>query len=347
MYLMGAITFADDGKLFFMQSTAVDKQTYVLSSQIQAMKNSFDMALREFRAQNPHLKCTPSIEWKFDLFNDADFYEEVRKISMRPGRKAIVGLTRTNFARLAARAAVGTDMVGISSGSTSDELRKINPNFISVGSATHKQWEAAAEGLKKLSCTPHNTLGIFSDKDIWSAYYRKSYLGSGYKMLVTIDELLAKPNIDRDVKCIFFGITVPASIKPLSKLLAMEWPGIIIGNYDWTFFSAEIRAVLSEYKSSVSHIYATLNWSPKDTDESQQWVRKYFRNSALVEPIHAGVYDSTIIALNYLCRDQDVLHFNKDLWKSFGTLSEYGGISTSGNLETDIRFVELPLAEWK
>jgi hypothetical protein len=346
VFLIGKDVLADDGRLFILQPISVDKNTYVVSKQIDAMKMGFELGINAFKAKFPNSKCEPDISANFDIHTDANLYEEIRRISTLQGKKVVVGLTRTNLARLAAHSAAGTDIIGVSSGSTSDELRDINKNFISVGTATQQHWKAGAIGMKGLNCTPDNTLGIFAFKDVWSGYYMKSFLADGYKLTADINEFLSAPDIQSNVKCIFFGVTAPASVKPLSKLLAMEWPGVIIGNLDWTFFSAEIRTVLADYKKRASQIYATVNWRRDETEESQNWANKHFGNTTLIEPIHFGTYESTIIALNYLCRGQDVLKFDRNRWKHFGMLRTYGGMSESGNLETSIQLVKLPLAEW-
>lgn len=346
IFLNGNFTWADNGKLFFIQPTAANKNTYVVSKQIDAMKIGFELALKEFKSNFPKLQCKPGITTDFELHTEADLFDEIKRFSKIPGKKAMIGLTRTNFARLGASASAGSDMIGISSAAISEELRNINPNFISVGTAYQNHWKATAAGLKTLNCTPGNTLGIFAYQDVWSGYYKKSFLGNGYEMVMDVDKFSSAPDIPVEVRCIFLGVSAPRAVKPLSKLLTIGWPGIIVGPHDWTYFSAEIRAVLADYKRRTSRIYATQIWHRHEDDESRSWTNKHFGNTALVEPIHVSVYDSTIIALNYLCRGQNVLEFNSDRWRQFGTLRTYQGMSPSGNLEAAMRFVELPLVEW-
>lgn len=346
IFLTGNVTWADDGRLYLIQPIAGDKSTYVLSKQGDAMKFGFELALKDFKIKFPKLECKPDITVNMDIRSDSDLYDEVKRLSKVPGRKAVVGLTRSDFARLAASAAIGSDTIGISAGAISNELQSINPNFISVGTAYQHHWKATAAGLKTLNCTPDNTLGIFAFKYVWSGYYKKSFLEEGYKRVVDVDKFLSVPNVPANVRCIFLGLTSPASVKPLSKLLAMKWPGAIIGTHDWVYFSAEIRALLADYKQRASRIYSVINWSRNENDQSRSWANKYFGGVTIVEPIHASIYDATIIALNYLCRGQNVLEFNADRWKHFGTLRTYQGMSASGNLETAIKFVELPIIEW-
>ena len=337
-------SWASDGHLYLFQLIAVDTNTYAVSSHIESMKFGFQAAVKDFQAKYPN--CKPDITVNLELHSDAALFEEVSRVSRLPGPKAMVGLTRTNFARLGARAAAGTDMVGISSAAISDELRDLNPNFISVGTAYPQHWKATAAGMASLGCKPDNTLGVFAPKDVWSGYYRKSFLGGGFKSAVTVDEFMSAPPQPAQTTCIFLGLSTPASVVPLSRLLAAGWPGLIIGTHDWTYFSAEIRAVLAEHKTRASRIYATMIWRPDETVASKAWVGAHFGRSALAEPIHASVYDSTVIALNHLCRQQSVLSFDAQRWRQFGTLRTYRGMAPSGNLETDIHFVEIPLGEW-
>jgi hypothetical protein len=345
-FLFGQLAWAGDGQLFLIQPTAVERNTYIVSSQIDAIRTGFDAAIKEFKVKHPKTECKPDITVNFGIHTDAALFEEVKRISNLPGPKVIVGLTRTNSARLAAAASLGTDLIGISSASHSDELHGINPNFISVGTAYPAHWKSMAAGLKKLNCTPRNTLGVFAFKDVWSGYYKKSFLQEGYKTVLDVDEFASAPDIASSVKCIFFGLTATASIRPLSKLLTMKWPGTIVGSSDLTFFSGEVRALLADYKKRASRLYATTIWQRNETDESRRWAHKYFGTSTLVEPIHVNNYDATIIALNYLCRHQDVLKFDANRWRQFGTLNTYRSMAPTGNLETDIQFVELPLVEW-
>ncbi len=345
LFLSGNVVWADNGQLLFIQPAAIDKNTYAVSTHMDYMKVGFQLALKDFNTKFPQLKCKPDITERFNINTDANLVEEVRRFANMPGRKAMVGLTRTNFARLAAHAAVGTDLLGISSAAISDELQGINPNFISVGTMYQHHWKATAAGLKTLSCTPNNTLGVFAFKDVWSGYYKKAFLADGFKMLVDVDKFSFSPELNANVQCIFLGVSAPASIKPLSKLLAMKWPGAIIGTHDWTYFSAEIRALLADYKKRASRIYATMIWRRNEDDESTAWSNQHF-HAALVEPIHVSVYDSTIIALNYLCRGQNVLKYDADRWRRFGMLRTYRGMSSMGNLESGIHFVEVPIVEW-
>ncbi len=344
--LLASAAWAGDGQLYFFQLIAVEKNTYVVSSQVESMRRGFRAAVQDFQEKYP--SCKPDIHVNLELHTDSALFEEVSRVSRLPGPKAMVGLTRTNFARLGARAAAGTDMVGISSAAISDELRDINPNFISVGTVYPQHWKATAAGMASLGCKPDDTLGVFAFKDVWSGYYRKSFLGAGFKSAVDVEDFMAAPTPPpARTKCIFLGLSTPASVAPLSRLLSAGWPGVIIGTHDWTYFSAEIRAVLAEHKRRASRVYATMIWRPEETPESKAWVEAHFARDELVEPIHASVYDSAIIALNHLCRQQAVLSFDAPRWRQFGTLRTYRGMSASGNLETDIHFVELPLVEWR
>lgn len=335
---------ADNGHLYFFQLIPFEKNTYVVSKQVESMKFGFNLAVKDFQAQYP--SCKPEISVNLELRTDAALFEEVSRISRQPGPKAVVGLTRTNFARLGARASAGTDMVGISSAAISDELRAINPNFLSVGTAYSNHWKATAAGLDSLGCKPDNTLGVFAFTDVWSGYYKRSYLGAGFKNAIDVNDFSASPMPPPRMQCVFLGVSTPASIEPLSKLLATGWAGKVIGTHDWTYFSAEMRALLAEHKKRASRLYATMIWRRDETEVSKAWTRRHFGNGELAEPIHVSVYDSAIIALNHLCRGQNVRQFDAERWRQFGTLRTYRGMAPSGNLETSIHFVEIPLAEW-
>lgn len=345
IFLVWKVASAGDGRLFFIQPTPVDKNFYLVSSEIGNMKIGFDLALKAFKIQFPTSTCTPAITENFYLHTDAQLYDEVRRISALPGPKVMIGLAMTNHARIAAYAAAGTDLIGISTESVTDELRGINPNFISLGAAYQNHWKVTAAGLNTLKCTPENTLGLFAFKSVWSGYYKKSFLEGGYKMAIDVDTFQSVPDIHSKTKCIFFGVSNAASIKPLSMLLEMKWPGTIVGPHDWTYFSGGIRALLADHQTRASRVYAPMIWQRNETEKSKKWAEKNF-GKTLAEPIHASVYDTTIIALNYLCRHQNVLQFNANRWQQFGTLRTYQNMAPSGNLETDIHFVELPLVEW-
>lgn len=347
IFLTWNCAVARDGTLFLIQPTPVNGNHYVVSKQIDAMKIGFELALNAFKKKYPSLQCKPDIKINFQLRTDAKLFDEVRLISQTPGKKALIGVTRTDFARLAARAAAGTDLIGISSAAISDELHDINPNFISIGTRYQNQWKVAAAGLRKLRCVPSNTLGVFALNDVWSEYYKKSYLRQGYDKTTDLDKFLVKPVIDSHVKCIVFGVPAPAAIKPLSQLFVMQWPGAVIGPQDWTYFSDEIRSLLADYEKRATRVYTNLIWTRNETDKSKAWAGKNFDKSEVVEPIHVTAFDATMIALNYLCRNQNVLKFDSVRWSQFGTVRDYQALTPSGNLEAPIYFVELPLEEWK
>jgi len=345
IFLVWKVTWAGDGRLFLIQPTAVDKDFYMVSSELDNMKIGFNLAINAFKAKFPKSTCSPTIIENFHLHSDAQLFDEVRRISALPGPKVMIGLAMTNYARVAAYAAAGTDLIGISTEAVTDELHGINPNFISLGARYQKHWEVTAAGLKTLNCTPDNTLGIFAFQGVWSGYYKKSFLDAGYKMVIDVNKFQSLPDIHPKTTCIFFGISNAESIKPLSKLFKMKWPGTIVGPHDWTYFSGGIRALLADHQARASRVYAPMIWQRNETEKSKNWANKYF-GKALAEPIHASLHDTTIIALNYLCRHQNVLQFDAARWRQFGTLRTYQRITPSGNLDTDIHFVELPLVEW-
>jgi hypothetical protein len=135
----------------------MQNDTYVTSMQTKVMHQAFLLARRDYELNNP--KCDLQIDEQLRIPDEQKLFMMVKEQAQRPGRKAIAGITRSNFARLSATAAKGSDLRGIASASFTDELKSINPNFITVCDSWEKQLEASVKYMRQTACVDSNTLG--------------------------------------------------------------------------------------------------------------------------------------------------------------------------------------------
>jgi hypothetical protein len=303
------------------------------------MHEAFSIAMRDFRARNP--RCNVSVDEQLGISDEESLYKNVKNASIHPGRNVLVGITRSNFARLAARAAQGSKLRGISSAAFTDELHAINPNFISISSPWIRQWDISKRHLVKAGCSADDTVGIFTFRDVLSKHYRKGFFDSGYRFEYDVDKLekLLEGRLAK-TRCVFMGTSLPGSMKPLSFLYSHNWGGTVVGMGDWTFYTPEMKQFLKRSPGRKFRIFSPLVWSKDENPRVREWISKNLPNME-VEPLTIGVYDSTILGLQYLCRGEDIRKFDAARWANYGLLRDYTGLAESGNLLSPMHFVEI------
>ena len=330
-----------DGYIHFIQYTPMDSDIYMLSTQSTIMQKAFNLAIKEFSTKNKLCNINTTIDIKRGT--EEELYNTVKKISKLSGNHVIVGFTRTNYARIAAKAAAGSALVGISAASFSDELRSINHNFISISMPWTEQWKLIKEKFKELNCNRENTFGIFSFKDSISLAFRSAYIRSGYNNEFDVTDFLSivksKINLEK-FKCVMMGTPLPSSIAPLSYLTSLNWIGSAFGTGDWTYFTPEMKRFLQQSKGRSIRLYSSQVWDSRENARSLRWAKTEF-NDLDIDPIHAAVFDSTTLALNKICSGQNILKYNRDKWSKYGLLRDYSGILSSGNLESPIYLKEI------
>ncbi len=330
-------------ELYFLQVMPIQSDTCILSTQMAVMQKAFNIALSEFKIRYGDFNV--QVIQDLQIPDEEQLYRTVKAISStHAADKVVVGITRSTFARVAAKAALGTSLIGISSAAFSDELRKINHNFISVSSPWQRQWGVSIKKLLQLECIDNNTLGVFNSKDILSRSYEKGFKDAGFTNTIDSDDLVdPKKHIELNrYSCIYMGTLLPGSISPLSAIYKNQWAGTVVGMGDWTFYTPEMKELLKRMPNRKFRIFAPIVWQSTENDRTKVWLKKNFgKNANTVEPLTMGVYESATLALNYLYFGADVLAYDRKKWNNFGLLRDYEGMAESGNLLSKVDLVEI------
>ena len=332
-----------DRSLYFLQIIPGDPDSYIVSQQKRAMEEAYKMAVVAFRHRYP--KCSFHTEQIIKTGNESKLFDEIRRIAAHSGKNIAVGFTRSSYARIAAKAAVGSSLIGISIGASSTELRSINPNFISLAAPWTKQWELIYDRLGALFCKKVETFAVFNSKDAYSAYFKRGYEESGFTRMIDLERLKTNPQLAKelyDAKCIFLGMNVSVSQAVLSDLLQHNWKGSVFGTGDWSYFSAELRAFLAESKGRRRfNIFTPRTWKPNENKRSTKWFASLKkRGVALMDPVSVYTHDGVLLGLNHLCLGTDVLKFSRQEYAQMDLLRSYESISESGNLIAPLELIE-------
>lgn len=198
----------------FLQIAPVSLNTYILESQVRIMERVAKRAAEDFFADNKDCKVT--FRSNALLRSDEDLFTAVKKAAATAGeRSVVVGFTRTDFARVAARAAVGSKLIGLSSAAISPEPHRINPRFVSLGSSVDAHWAVTSKLLQDKGCSKQTTLGVFVFGDAWSGYYRERFEKSGFPSGLDItqsfpSDATSVPSQLLGAKCLFLDYLAPA-----------------------------------------------------------------------------------------------------------------------------------------
>lgn len=335
----------------FLQIAPVSLNTYVLEGQVRIMERVSKLAADDFFADNKDCKVT--FRSNALLRSDEDLFKAIKKVAATgsSAQSVVVGFTRTDFARVAARAAVGTNLVGLSSAAISPEPHRINSRFVSLGSPVADHWAVTRRLLQDNGCSKESTQGIFVFGDAWSGYFREAFEGAGYATGLDLARVFAPesatlPQPVTAAKCLFLGLPSTRAAQALARLRASGYTGTVVGTHDWTFSSPEVRAAMPKKSPLPFRVLAPVLWQAKENANSQRWRDRLFKPTEIVEPLHVSIYDSVRLALGHACGKLNLLKYDEKRWKLAGTVRSSGGLTPTGNTISPIRTMELPDASW-
>ena len=292
-------------QLHFLQPISMQTDTYILSNQLGVMRKALDLALSDYKKN--HKNCNIKVIENFSITDEGALFQYIKKESLflYTENKIIIGINRSNFARIAAKAAEGSNLIGISSAAFTDELKKINPRFLSVSLPWQKQWEQSKIKMNALGCTSINTLGIFTYRDVLSKHFKKGFNEGNYYQTIHVDDFVKYPSKALEFKkCIYMGTSLPGSLSSLTTIYKHRWNGFVIGMGDWTFYTPEMKEFLKRAPERKFRIFASLVWEKTENRRTEEWVKVHFLSDGNdVEPVTIGIYDSAILALNFLCNN--------------------------------------------
>ena len=316
---------ADRKEILILEIIPPGGSDYIVSSETRHISIGAVLGLEKFKENYPH--CSIELKESFKVGTEEDLAHELLGLRENANR-VVVGLSRSNFARAAAKIAIGTDIRAISIGASTSKLAEINPNFISVASSWESQYEVIKEQLPKEQCEKANTLGIFDSSNYLSNHFYESFLKdlAGEIQIYTRELDI---NLE-DKKCVFIGMNYSDSQNVLSVIKRKNWSGTLFGIGDWNIYSEELKKTLQDFPLSVV-VYVPTGWDPAQSSASSVF-SKNFKSKAGEEanPIAAYTYDATLLAANALCQREDPVKSIPDNIKIL-LLRTYDGKSSSGN----------------
>lgn len=326
--------------LHLVQIAPATVDTYMLSLQADAMLRGLDLAIDDAKALYP--SCRVAVDRQFKVGDDEALFQAIRTIGDLPGDHAVIGFSRTNSARVAAKAALGRGLVGISTAAFTDELQSINPNFITVSMPWTKQWELIRGKLSELRCDSTNTLGVFSFRDSLSQAFKGAYGRAGFTQAVERYDFpgdFAQRDL-KAIRCVVLGTSLPAAIGPLTMLYERGWDGAAFGTGDWTYFTAEMKQYLARTPQRRLRLFSTAVWTRTENPRGAAWAQRYF-GAQNIDPVLSHVHDAAMLAFAKLCLGADVLHFDAEAWGTYGLVRDYTGILRTGNLISPVHLQEI------
>jgi hypothetical protein len=328
--------------LYIVHIIPGDATNYTVSKEIADIEKSTRLSIKDFSEKHP--SCKFKQEFTLQTGPENLLYEKVKSITATPGKKAVVGFSRSSLARLAAKAAEGSDLIGISIGASADDLKSFNTRFVTLASPWQEQWKSLLAEMRKSSCAAGNTLVIGDVRDSYSFNFRKAAADSGFNKAFNFDSKEVKTGFEtmaHDTKCIFLAMNISTSQQLFSQLLKANWKGTIFGTGDWYYYSGELKELLHSSKlADQTRVIVPTGWNPEESKTSKDFtVRLESVLGHKPDPNGAYSYDAVQLALGYLCLDIDPTVYAPEKLSKLNLVRSYKGISAGGNYLNPIRLV--------
>lgn len=308
-----------------------ESSDYTVIKELTQLKTASYMAARDFKAKNP--SCKIGLKLTAHRGTEAELYSTLKNISTEK-TSIVVGLSRTNFARLAAKALEKSQVKGISVGAAFANLTDINQNFGTIVSPWHRQWEVIFSRLRKQGCNGSNSLGFFDSKNVLSQSFQERFVDSVHGKALRISE--AEPeslsSIDKNTKCVFLAVNFSDASPYLTSLIKKNWQGTVLGIGDWKYYSSELNRLvkLANYKGL--SMFMPTGWIPEASEQSRVFAsRMKLKTKESPSPLSAYAYDATWMAFEYACNNRNPLNPTAAELSKLPLLRKYEGVSEKGN----------------
>ncbi|MGE4233069.1 MAG: EamA family transporter [Bacteriovoracia bacterium] len=310
-----------------------DPTDYTVSAELHQIEYAADMATSAYKSINP--SCQPVVKKLLKRGTEEELASSVRAIANQPGGHVLLGFSRTNFARVAAKAAQGSKLLGISTGASASNLREINQNFVSIVSPWIRQANSVMDEMKKNGCTDGNTTGVFDEKNYLSNRFSESYQQRG-KFTASLrhgkDTLSELAKLIGNKKCVFIPLNFSDAQAYVHEIIHSKWKGNLYGVGDWNYYSVELKKSLSSAKYPGLVVFVPTGWIPSASRASEQFAKlvKQKLNEA-PSPVGAYAFDATLLALDHACRGLDPIQYEPKKLGRLPLLREYENIGETGN----------------
>jgi len=310
---------------------------YTVTEELQQIKTATHLAQKEYLKQFP--TCRESITEEIRYGSEKELFERVKKLG-KNAASVLVGFSRTNFARLAAKALSKGPAQAISIGASYSELNTIHPRFFSIVSPWTSQWQEIQKEIRA-KCKK-NTLGIFDSSHPLSKNFREAFEkeGLGKALELSHFSVEAMRKLPSEPSCLFFAVNFSQASGLLSSLIDIQWKGEVLGIGDWNYFTPELDKVLLKAKYTGLAVSFPSGWNSKDSEKTKAFSVKVAKDSTgFSSPLAAYSYDAMLLALHSACTKKDLPEiFSSRALKGL-LLRNYQGISSGGNFLSPMYFV--------
>ena len=313
---------------------------YLVNQEIQHIEKGISLGLAD------HLKirqCKIPITKIIKKGSDETLAQAIEAIKEQDSRAIIIGLSRNSSARLAAKLSQGSQITGISVGSSVGHLKQINPRFFSIASPIESQWKLISQEIKSLQCKRSNTLGVFNPKNYFSLQFRehfiRDHLGEVYDLHLTQISKSASLPLEGK-RCIFFGTYLSDAELIAKDIIESDWSGHLIANTDCTYFPRELHSYLLSQKEHLLKISIPTGWTKRSNPNSSHFANR-FRKLANMEatPAAAYAYDAAFLAAEMACGKLNLGQTTKNELSALPLIRPYNGTTHTGHFLSDLYFL--------
>lgn len=277
----------------------LDSLEYVVSSEKKQITTAANLAMGAIKLnKNCHLK----LETKLEIGSEEHLVKLVKELAQTPKDRMVLGISRSNFARVAAKATAGTELKAISVGASTSNLGIINKNFMTMVNPWEEQFALVRKVLKENRCSPKETLGVFDSAHYLSQNFLKAYQQLKLGPWVNYSKF---ESIDLSRRCLFIGLNFAEGATLLNKVKGQQ---LVIGTGDWNINSSELLTISAKLPRSIS-IYIPTGWVPEVNSNSQNFYTTFSQISGEApSPIAAYVYDGVLLSAEALCNNVDIFN---------------------------------------
>ncbi|MBX9765816.1 MAG: hypothetical protein K2X47_00975, partial [Bdellovibrionales bacterium] len=329
----------ESAKIRLIEIVPNNPSDYTASDELRQIGAAADLAQADYLLKNK--KCESRIEKTLKRGSEDELFQLIRNMSKEPTsqRNIIVGLSRTNFARLGAKAASGSGISGISVGAATANLVEINSNFMSMVSPWTKQWDAIYSEMQKLGCNGSTTAGYFDTKDYLSNNFRQAFLEAFANSEIQTVPTPFKAN--KDVRCVYLAVNFSQAEQSLRDLSVNSERINVFGVGDWNYNSRELEKLLRSLPKNLLNVVAPTGWVPGISKNSELFQDRIQKATGLKPvPLAAYTYDGVTVAFNVACGNTRLSELTSTSLGALSLLRTYEGIAPSRNLLSPMHLIK-------
>ncbi len=324
-------------KILLIEISPQNDMDYTVSEELKLIESSSELAFNKAKKTFP--KCQLDMIKHIESGTEEDLYKIISEKNLPSSTSAVVGLSRSTFARIGSKALQNKNVLGISIGASSAKLYELNSKFYSIASELKNQIISIHDKTLKLKCK--DTIGFFDSTDSLSSEYKNKYLEI-FKEKNSVINITPTSRLEKiNSSCVFIGMNFSKSIEIIRQLLGMN-VSHVFGTGDWSIHSTELKKYLNESLSinGNTKIYSPTGWLNNQNKNSLMYSKSIKEVYNLnPNPIGAYAYDSILITSEYLCENMPLKNIILKGKVKPLLLRNYIGISESQNFISKMNII--------